>query len=147
MGCTSVMSVKYVRAHQNAIVPTMGSKCAAGYDLFSVDAKVIPKKSRALFSTGIRMRIPEGCYGRISARSGLALKYGIDVGAGIIDRDYTGIVYVLLFNHGNEDYNVLRGDRIAQIIFERVENPTFELVDEDIEATDRSDGGFGSTGC
>lgn len=142
----SIMSVQYVLSDKSAIVPTMGSKLAAGYDLFSIEEKIIPAKGRTLFSTGVCIRIPEGCYGRICPRSGLALKHGIDVGAGVIDRDYTGIIHVLLFNHDDQDYKVKCGDRIAQLIFEKIINPDFQLV-ETLEITERNESGFGSTGC
>lgn len=73
----------------------------------------VPAKGKALISTGIAMAIPEGNYGRIAPRSGLAAKYFIDVGAGVIDSDYRGEVKVLLFNFGDTDFKVSKGDRIA----------------------------------
>lgn len=94
------------------------------------------------------MQIPEGHYGRIAARSGLAVRHGIDVGAGVIDADYTGIVSVLLFNHGDADVTVSPGDRIAQLLLERVSTPD---VEEDVDlfstcSTERGTKGFGSSG-
>ena len=91
------------------------------------------------------MNIPVTCYGRIAPRSGLAWKKHIDVGAGVIDADYRGNVGVVLFNHGEEDLQVKRGDRIAQLILEKISYADIVEVD-DLDATARGDGGFGSTG-
>ena len=82
---------------------------------------------------------------RVAPRSGLAYKKGIDVGAGVIDEDYRGEVGVILFNFGEEDFEVAPGDRIAQLILERIATPDVEVV-ADLDATDRGAGGFGSTG-
>ena len=81
----------------------------------------------------------------VAPRSGLAYKKGIDVGAGVIDEDYRGEVGVILFNFGEEDFEVAPGDRIAQLILERIATPDVEVV-SDLDATDRGAGGFGSTG-
>ena len=78
-------------------------------------------------------------------RSGLAWKNFIDTGAGVIDADYRGEVKVLLFNHNEEDFNVKVGDRVAQLILEKIETPEVVAV-EDLDASDRGAGGFGSTG-
>lgn len=83
--------------------------------------------------------------GRIAPRSGLASKNFIDTGAGVIDADYRGQVKVLLFNHSEEDFQVKEGDRIAQLVIERIWNP--EVVEvQDLEESVRGAGGFGSTG-
>ncbi len=84
-------------------------------------------------------------YGRVAPRSGLAWKKHIDIGAGVIDADYTGDVGVVLFNHAKEDFEVKKGDRVAQLILERYETAIVEEV-EDLEETARGAGGFGSTG-
>jgi len=91
------------------------------------------------------VQIPEGCYGRIAPRSGLASKNFIDVGAGVIDCDYRGNVGVLLFNFSEEQFIVNKGDRIAQLICEKIEYPELEQVDE-LDITERNTAGFGSTG-
>lgn len=83
--------------------------------------------------------------GRVAPRSGLAVKHGIDTGAGVIDADYRGNVGVVLFNLGAEDYQVKRGDRVAQLILERIATPDIVEVD-DLDATTRGAGGYGSTG-
>ena len=106
----------------------------------------MPKHSgRALIHTEIAIAVPEGYYGRIAPRSGLALQCGIDVGGGVIDADYRGEVGVILFNHSDEDYHVKQGDRIAQLILEKIICPAIEQVDQ-LDETQRQTGGFGSTG-
>jgi dUTP pyrophosphatase len=132
----------------SAIVPTRGSMKAAGYDLYSTEFYILKPGERKLFKTGLSMAIPEGMYGRIAPRSGLAFKKGIDVLAGVIDEDYRGDIGVILINLGNEDFNVLVGDRIAQIIFEFYNEVSFEEQSNNQESlgnTERGTGGFGST--
>lgn len=85
-------------------MPKKGSAQAAGYDLHAYKAVTVPAGGKALVSTALSMAIPEGNYGRIAPRSGLAAKHMIDVGAGVIDSDYRGEVKVLLFNLGKEDF-------------------------------------------
>lgn len=94
------------------------------------------------------MAIPIGTYGRLAPRSGLAWKNHIDVGAGVIDADYRGEVKVLLFNFSDQDFTVKRGDRIAQLICEVIAVPEVDEIgeDEELAATQRGAGGFGSTG-
>ena len=91
------------------------------------------------------MAIPKGAYGRIAPRSGLAVEKGITIGAGVIDGDYRGEVKVLLFNHGDQPLRVQHGDRIAQIIFEKVDALQVELVKQ-LPPSKRGTQGFGSTG-
>ena len=98
-----------------------------------------------LVKTGLSISMPTGCYGRIAPRSGLALKKFIDVGAGVVDEDYRGELGVVLFNFGEEDFKINMGDKIAQLIFERIKTPTIVETD-DLEETGRGKKGFGSTG-
>lgn len=116
-----------------------------GFDLFSGYDCTIPAKGKAFVKTDIEIAVPNGCYGRIAPRSGLAKDHFIDIGAGVIDPDYRGNVGVVMFNFGEEDFKVKKGDRIAQLICERVFIPELQEV-ESLDATDRGDGGFGSTG-
>lgn len=125
--------------------PTRGSEFSAGYDLYSAEDKLVEAHSRMLIKTNIAVAIPTGHYGRVAPRSGLAVKYGISVGAGVIDEDYRGDVGVLLFNHGSVSFHVNVGDRIAQLVLERISTPEVVVVDTLPEST-RGDGGFGSTG-
>jgi len=130
--------------HDDAIIPKRGSKQAAGYDLYTIDeGRLMPKQTR-LFDTGISFTVPEGTYGRIAPRSGLSKK-GILVNAGVVDRDYTGPVKVMLHNLSDEMYQVKKNDRIAQLIIEKIATPIIEEVGS-LKETDRGEGGFGSTG-
>ena len=95
--------------------------------------------------TGLSISFPSGLYARIAPRSGLALKKFIDVGAGVVDSDYHGKVGVVLFNHGDQDFVVKMGDRIAQLILEKIDTPPVEEV-QGLDDTVRGTGGFGSTG-
>jgi dUTP pyrophosphatase len=130
----------------DAILPTRGSDGSVGYDLYSVVDTVVPSQAgNTIVGTGIALCIPLDCYGRIAPRSGLAAKHCIQVGAGVIDPDYTGEIKVVLFNHGTEDFEIKKGDRIAQLILERCETPIIKeigLLDETLRGSD----GFGSTG-
>ena len=126
-----------------ARIPTWGSPDAAGYDLYSTEEKVVPARGKMLINTQISITTPLGTYGRIAPRSGLAAKNMIATGAGVIDADYRGVVFVLLFNHSDEDFKVKQGDRIAQLILEKIATPTIEQV-EDLDKTTRGNQGFGS---
>lgn len=139
------MSLRVKKLNADAIVPTRGSGGAVGYDLYSTDNLVVPRACRALVGTGIAIVLPVGVYGRVAPRSGLAVKNGIHVGAGVVDPDYTGEVKVLLFNHGDAEFEVKKGDRIAQLVLERCETPPVEEIGA-LEETERGAGGFGSTG-
>ena len=130
---------------KNGIIPKRGSKLAAGYDLSSAYNYTIPKRGKKLCKTDIAMVIPSGYYGRVAPRSGLTHKHGLDVGAGVIDADYRGNVGVILFNHTDKDFKVNAGDRIAQLILEKIVTPEITEVDE-LPKTDRMDKGFGSSG-
>ena len=138
-----VLRVK--RLSENAILPVRGSAFAAGFDLFSAVDTVVPKNGKALIPTNIAVEIPPNTYARIAPRSGLAWKHFIDTGAGVVDFDYRGDVGVILFNHNTEDFYVKKGDRVAQLILERVCMASCVEVDE-LGSTERGAGGFGSTG-
>jgi dUTP pyrophosphatase len=102
-----------------------------------------------LIKTGISVAVPNGTYGRIAPRSGLALKNGIDVMAGVIDADYRGDVGVILVNLGSSPFTINPGDRIAQLILEKIEyNTSVQEIGEadDLSPTSRGANGFGSTG-
>ena len=142
------MNLLVRRLTQTSRVPTRGSEGAAGYDLYADEDVEIGVGDRALVSTGISVEVPPGTYGRIAPRSGLAVKFGIQVGAGVVDRDYRGEVKVLLFNCGREPFIARKGDRIAQMVLECCKTPYVNEVTEQSEltCTTRGDAGFGSTG-
>jgi dUTP pyrophosphatase len=116
-----------------------------GYDLHSAQDGVVPPRGRAKILTDLAIQLPPGTYGRIAPRSGLAWKHGIDVGGGVIDPDYRGNVGIVLFNHWDDEFPVRRGDRVAQLVVERVELPAVQEVEEELDDTARGAGGFGST--
>ena len=142
---TNSTVLKFMKLSENAYTPSKGSSRAAGYDLKSAYNYIIPASGKVIVKTDIRIRVPEGTYGRIAPRSGLAAKHHIDVGAGVVDEDYTGNVGVVLFNHAAEEFSVAKGDRIAQLVCEKIEYPVLEEC-ESLEDTARGSGGFGSTG-
>ena len=128
----------------SAKCPIRGSAEAAGYDLFASDSVTINKQSCAKIPLGIAFRVPLGTYGRIAPRSGLGSKF-IGVGAGVVDRDYRGEVKVILYNHSDNDYEVKTGDRVAQLILEKIAIAPIVVCDT-LDDTTRGAGGFGSTG-
>ena len=138
-----VLNVK--KLHQNATVPTKANGSDAGYDLYALEGAIIDKHCHKLIKTGIAMEIPDGYVGLIWPRSGLAYKYGLDVFAGVIDSSYRGDIGVILYNSQYSNYNLEKGDRIAQILFQKVEDFDLNLV-ENLDDTKRGTGGFGSSG-
>jgi dUTP pyrophosphatase len=129
----------------SAILPKRGSELAAGLDLYSPVSGTIEPLQRMLVPLDISIELPKGTFGHILPRSGLALKNGIHVGAGVIDEDYRGNVGVLLFNLGNTPFVFKAGDRIAQLVIKSYEN--VNLVQKaKLDDSQRGSGGFGSTG-
>ena len=141
------VSVKKVRP--NAILPTYGSKEAAGADLYAcLEAPAtIGAGQTAFIPTGLAMEIPKGCAGLIYARSSLGTKRGLAPAnkVGVIDSDYRGEIAVVLHNHSQETQTIAPGERIAQLIITPVITPVYEEAEE-LTDTDRGAGGFGSTG-
>jgi dUTP pyrophosphatase len=126
-------------------IPEYASGGSAGADLRSATGVEIPPGGRAAVPTGIALALPAGHVGLIWPRSGLALRHGIDTLAGVVDSDYRGEVRVVLVNHGTETVRIEPGDRVAQLLVQRVERATFAGV-ETLSETTRGVGGFGSTG-
>ena len=139
------MSLKVKLLSEAAKVPKRATPLSAGYDLCSAVETTVPAKGKCIVSTDLSIEVPHGTYGRIAPRSGLAVKHFIDVGAGVVDADYRGTVGVVLFNHSDKDFAVDVGDRIAQLVLEVIRTPEVEIVTS-LEATDRGEGGYGSTG-
>ena len=125
--------------------PEYGSPEAAGADLRASETTEIAAGARAAVATGLKVQIPPGHVGLIWPRSGLAVRHGIDTLAGVIDSDYRGEVRVVLVNHGDQPFTITPGDRIAQLLVQRVERVTFTSA-PDLDDTTRGAGGFGSTG-
>ena len=141
------IAVKILRP--GAILPTAGSRFAAGYDLYAcLDAPIeIPPHTTAKVGTGLSMAVPEGWFGAIFARSGLATKQGLRPAncVGVCDSDYRGEYIIAFHNDSGETRTVSPGDRIAQLVILPCASAQFEAA-ETLADTERSDGGFGSTG-
>jgi len=138
---------RFAKVAAAAIAPARAEPGAAGYDLSACEDKIIPPGTWNKVDTGIAVEFPSDCYGRVAPRSGLAFKKGVQVGAGVIDSSYRGTIQVILFNHGTEELVVHVGDRIAQLIFEKIYTPELAEVNYgQLGETQRGEGGFGSTG-
>ncbi|KAG0149366.1 hypothetical protein CROQUDRAFT_39836 [Cronartium quercuum f. sp. fusiforme G11] len=151
MAPPTVDTLQVQRLSPDATIPTKGSKAAAGYDLYASADAVIVAGGRAVVPTDLIIAVPPSTYGRVAPRSGLAVKHGINTGAGVIDEDYRGPVGVVLFNHSEHDFQVRKGDRVAQLVIERIVTPEMQVEDVYVEVqsmaeTERGSGGFGSTG-
>ena len=143
---SSVMeSLRFVRLHHDAQPPVRSTPNAAGFDLRIIEDVFLEAGGRVSVSTGLQLGIPAGTYGRIASRSGLAEDLGIHVGAGVVDRDFTGEVKILLFNFGTIPVQMKAGDRVAQLVLEKIAEVCAVEV-RAIEETKRGSQGFGSTG-
>lgn len=142
------MSFLVKLCHPCAKTPQKATPGSAGFDVSSCeDVTIPPYGGREMINTGVALSFSPDCYVRVAPRSGLAAKHGIDVLAGVIDSDFCKEIKVILINHGKEDFIVKTGDRIAQLIVERIsENSEFQLVDVFPPHIDDGHLGFGSTG-
>ena len=143
-------NINFIKLNKNAIVPTYGSECAAGADLYALptgEATVIKPHETVLVHTGIAMQIPDGLAGMIFARSGIALKRGFApaIKVGVIDSDYRGEIMVALHNHSDIVQEIAAGERIAQLVIMPYLKADF-IECESLDETERAAGGFGSTG-
>ena len=141
--------VKFVKLKEGAQVPSQGSQYAAGYDLYAClsDIVAIAPHTTAKIGTGLAITPPNGYFGAIFARSGLATKQGLRPAncVGVCDEDYTGEYIVAIHNDTDEMHFIANGDRIAQLVFLPYLDVEFKEVDT-LDTTDRGSGGFGSTG-
>ena len=138
-------TIKVKKTEERAIIPTRSNSDDAGWDLYSITTRSIAPSQRVTIRTGISLQIPEEYVGLIWPRSGMSVKNGIDVLAGVVDSGYRGEIKVCLLNTSREWMDIKEGDRIAQILFQEV--PHFQLQEVDIlQNSDRGEGGFGSTG-
>ena len=142
----SKIAVK-IKADAGISLPGYATPGSSGLDLRAAEAVVIPSGEISCVGTGLYFEMPLGCEAQVRPRSGLALKHGITVlnTPGTIDSDYRGEIKVILINHGRKDFKIEPGDRIAQIVFAEVTQVDLEMADE-LNDTERSSGGFGSTG-
>jgi dUTP pyrophosphatase len=141
------MDLQVKLLHEAARLPLRAHAGDAGADLFSVEEVTIPPGGRRDVGTGIALAIPAGYGGFVQPRSGLAFKHGIMVvnSPGLIDAGYRGEVRVALYNSGTEPFAIKRGDRIAQLVIQKVEEPVYTAAEE-LPETGRGAGGFGSSG-
>jgi len=137
--------LEFKRLDARATLPTRGSPFSAGLDLHCIDEIRIDPLERYLAKTGLAVDIPNGYYGRLAPRSGLAVKQGLDVLAGVIDSDYRGEIGCLLYNTSDETIHLPAQSKICQLIIEKIEMPTAVWAHE-LADTTRGSGGFGSTG-
>lgn len=131
--------------NEEANVPTKANRTDAGFDLYSTEEVLINPKQRNTIKTGVSFEMPNGIAGLVWPRSGLSVKQGIDVLAGVIDSGYRGEVMVCLYNTSDEVVEIKRGDRIAQIIFQEVPTVSLQLRTA-LGSSQRGSNGFGSTG-
>lgn len=147
------INVRIAKLKEYANLPTQGSKDAAGFDLYACidpsEVVEIAPNTTAKISAGIKTEFPKGCVGLIFARSGLATKQDLAPAnkVGVIDSDYRGEWFVPLHNHGKETRCISNGERIAQVIFMPIPPVSIsEVTEDELESTERGEGGFGSTG-
>jgi len=129
------------------LMPSMGNPGDAGYDLRCADDAIIPARSRHTINTGVSIALPAGFVALVHPRSGLAAKHGITVlnAPGTVDAGYRGQILITLVNHSDEDFEIVRGDRVAQMLFQKFEQVRFVSVTE-LPGSQRGAAGFGSTG-
>jgi deoxyuridine 5'-triphosphate nucleotidohydrolase len=137
------MQIK-IKLDEGAIIPKYAHTWDGGMDLFAAERKVVRANDFEVIETGVHIEIPEGYVGLITSKSGLMAKHGLTC-RGTIDSHYTGSIKAVVFNHSKRDYIVEKEDKVTQLVILKCEHPQLQLVDE-LEDTDRSTGGFGSTG-
>lgn len=130
---------------KDAIMPTRAHQFDAGLDLYSREDKIIRARDSAIFDTGVHIDIPKNCAGLIVSKSGLNVNKDI-TSTGLIDSGYTGSIIIKLYNNGNEDYKVYKGDKISQLVLININYDSIEQVAELDDNTDRGENGFGSSG-
>lgn len=139
------MQLKIKKIHSEAKIPQYAHKGDAAFDLSSIENYLISPGNKILVNTGISMEIPESFFGSIRDRSGLAVKQGIHVLGGVIDSHYRGEIKIVLINLGKDNFEIKKGDRIAQMIIQSCETCEIKEV-SDLSSTERGELGFGSTG-
>ena len=140
------MIIEIKKLADDATIPTKSNVSDAGWDLYSSGmATIVYSGERKLISTGISIAIPDGYCGLIWPRSGLSVNSGIDILAGVIDSGYRGEIKVCMLNTSDTLVHIHPGDRVAQLIIQKVEDVSFTEV-KNLDDTSRGDGGFGSTG-
>lgn len=138
------MKIKIKKLNSEAKLPRYAHKEDAGMDLFSIQDLILKPKHRAVVKTGISIELPKGYVSLVWDKSGIASK-GIKTMGGVIDSGYRGEYKVVLVNLSSENFEIKKGQKIAQVLIQKVENPKIEVV-ENLSESSRAEGGFGSTG-
>ena len=139
------MKIKILKINSEAIIPNYANKNDAGLDLYSAEDFVLKPGERRAFKTGVKMEIPEGYVGLVWDKSGLAVNDGIKTMAGVIDSGYRGEIKIVLINLGEKNFEIKKGQKIAQMLIQKIEHPEIEIV-EFLSESGRGESGFGSTG-
>ncbi|MBT4377047.1 dUTP diphosphatase [archaeon] len=139
-----MVNVKIKKLSPGAKIPTYANSGDAGMDIYSNEDLILPPKHRAMIKTGISMEFPEGCVALVWDKSGIA-KSGVTTLAGVGDPGYRGEYKIVLLNIGSKPYEIKKGEKIAQILIQKVEQPKIEEV-YDLSDSERGSGGFGSSG-
>lgn len=139
------MEIKVKKVHPEAKIPTYAHEGDAGFDLFAIEDVIIPVGARVLVGTGIAMEIPLGYVGLIWDKSGLSMNHGLKNLGGVIDAGYRGEIKAGVVNLSDEAYTIHAGNKVAQMLIQKVERAEIQEVD-DLSDTTRGKGGFGSTG-
>ena len=134
-----------VKLDPGAYMPTRAHDTDAGLDLYAVYRRTVPARGSMCFDTGVHIEIPAGYVGMVKSKSGLNVKHGI-TSQGVIDAGYTGSIMVKLYNHSGCAVEIERGQKISQLVLLPIITPELEEVDS-LDATERGNGGFGSTGA
>lgn len=138
------MKIKIKKLNSEAKLPRYAHKEDAGMDLFSIQDLILKPKHRAVVKTGISIELPKGYVSLVWDKSGIASK-GIKTMGGVIDSGYRGEYKIVLVNLSSENFEIKKGQKIAQVLIQKVENPKIEIV-ENLSESSRAEGGFGSTG-
>ena len=139
------MKIQIKKLHPDAKIPMFALEGDAGLDLYSVADAILKPGQRISCPTGIAIKIPDGYVGLIWDKGGPSHKFGIKTLGGVFDSNYTGEYLIGLVNLSQEDYKIEKGQKIAQVLIQKIEIPEIEEIDE-LEETNRGDGAFGSTG-
>ena len=129
---------------KNAFMPTRAYETDAGLDLYSPIDITVPARGSAVIDTGVHVQLPKGTAGMIKSKSGLNVKHDI-TSEGVVDVGYVGSMVVKLYNNGDTDYHVQRGDKISQLVIVQIVTPHLMIVDK-LDDSERGENGFGSTG-
>ncbi|MBM3200605.1 dUTP diphosphatase [Candidatus Woesearchaeota archaeon] len=141
------LKIRIEQVDKDLPLPKFATKGSVAVDLYSAETFTLNPRDFKKVSTGIKLAVPEGYEGQVRPRSGLAAKNGISIvnTPGTLDSDYRGILYVILINHGYDYFHVKKGDRIAQLVINKIELFDWEVT-EKLDETERGEGGLGHTG-